>query len=93
MFNVADLFNLKVDIIFYDTTTASFHIDQEDDPEVNEAAWFMSLFNPEMRLKGLKPENVFKQFKPEDRLKGLDLETIEAYLEKTKNQLKESNLL
>jgi hypothetical protein len=37
-FHVADLFNLKVDIIFYDTTTASFHIDQEDDPEVNENA-------------------------------------------------------
>jgi hypothetical protein len=37
-FHVADLFNLKVDIIFYNTTTASFHIDQEDDPEVNENA-------------------------------------------------------
>ena len=30
-FQVADLFNLEVDLIFYDTTTASFHIDQEDD--------------------------------------------------------------
>ena len=28
----ADLFNLDVDLIFYDTTTASFHIDSEDDP-------------------------------------------------------------
>ncbi|ETR69894.1 MAG: transposase, IS4 family protein, partial [Candidatus Magnetoglobus multicellularis str. Araruama] len=37
-FHVANLFNLKVDIIFYDTTTASFHIDQEDDQEVNENA-------------------------------------------------------
>jgi hypothetical protein len=30
-FETANLFNLKVDIIFYDTTTASFSIDQEDD--------------------------------------------------------------
>jgi len=30
-FQTANLFNLKVDIIFYDTTTASFSIDQEDD--------------------------------------------------------------
>ena len=29
-FKTADLFNLKVDLIFYDTTTASFSIDQED---------------------------------------------------------------
>jgi transposase len=29
-FQTANLFNLKVDIIFYDTTTASFSIDQED---------------------------------------------------------------
>jgi transposase len=30
-FQTANLFNLKVDLIFYDTTTASFSIDQEDD--------------------------------------------------------------
>ena len=30
-FVTADLFNLEVDLIFYDTTTASFHVDQEDD--------------------------------------------------------------
>ncbi len=30
-FHTANLFNLKVDLIFYDTTTASFSIDQEDD--------------------------------------------------------------
>jgi hypothetical protein len=30
-FQVADLFNLEVDLIFYDTTTASFHVDHEDD--------------------------------------------------------------
>jgi len=35
-FQVADLFNLEVDLIFYDTTTASFHVDMEDDPEENE---------------------------------------------------------
>lgn len=31
-YKTADLFNLDVDLIFYDTTTASFHVDQEDDP-------------------------------------------------------------
>lgn len=30
-FQAANLFNLKVDLIFYDTTTASFSTDQEDD--------------------------------------------------------------
>jgi hypothetical protein len=30
-FQTANLFNLKVDLIFYDTTTASFAIDQEDE--------------------------------------------------------------
>ena len=30
-FQTANLFNLKVDLIFYDTTTASFAVDQEDD--------------------------------------------------------------
>ena len=37
-FEVADLFNLDVDLIFYDTTTASFHIDYEDDPDENANA-------------------------------------------------------
>lgn len=32
-FNVANLFNLEVDLIFYDTTTASFSIDAEDDSD------------------------------------------------------------
>ena len=38
-FNTAILFNLEVDLIFYDTTTASFHIDAEDeaDSESNAA--------------------------------------------------------
>ena len=30
-FSVANLFNLEVDLIFYDTTTASFTVDYEDD--------------------------------------------------------------
>lgn len=30
-FHTANLFNLEVDLIFYDTTTASFCIDQEDE--------------------------------------------------------------
>ncbi len=37
-FKVADLFNLEVDLIFYDTTTASFHVDYEDNPERHENA-------------------------------------------------------
>lgn len=35
---VADLFNLDVDLIFYDTTTASFHIDYEDNPDEDSNA-------------------------------------------------------
>lgn len=34
-FHTANLFNLEVDLIFYDTTTASFTTDYEDDPAVN----------------------------------------------------------
>ncbi len=37
-FKVADLFNLEVDLIFYDTTTASFHVDYEDSPDRHENA-------------------------------------------------------
>lgn len=36
-YSTANLFNLTVDLIFYDTTTASFSIDQEDDGAENEA--------------------------------------------------------
>jgi transposase len=32
-FQTANLFNLEVDLIFYDTTTASFSVDYEDDPQ------------------------------------------------------------
>ncbi len=32
-FQTVDLFNLEVDLIFCDTTTASFSVDDEDDPE------------------------------------------------------------
>ena len=32
-FQTADLFNLEVDLIFYDTTTASFSVDGEDGPD------------------------------------------------------------
>jgi len=35
-FNTANLFNLEVDLIFYDTTTASFSIDAEDDDEIED---------------------------------------------------------
>ncbi len=37
-FQTANLFNLKVDLIFYDTTTASFHVDREDDGTRHENA-------------------------------------------------------
>ena len=40
-FEVANLFNLTVDLIFYDTTTASFSIDWEDeDPEADNLRKF-----------------------------------------------------
>lgn len=39
-FQTANLFNLEVDLIFYDTTTASFHIDFEDDGERHPNASF-----------------------------------------------------
>ncbi|MEJ2137492.1 MAG: IS1634 family transposase [Desulfofustis sp.] len=35
-FNTANLFNLEVDLIFYDTTTASFSIDGEDDDDSDD---------------------------------------------------------
>jgi len=35
-YQVADLFNLEVDLVFYDTTTASFNVDMEDDPEQDD---------------------------------------------------------
>jgi transposase len=37
-FHTANLFNLEVDLIFYDTTTASFSVDFEDDPERHDNA-------------------------------------------------------
>jgi len=37
-YQVADLFNLEVDLIFYDTTTASFNTDYEDDPDDSDVA-------------------------------------------------------
>ena len=36
-FQTANLFNLSVDLIFYDTTTASFAIDYEDEADENNA--------------------------------------------------------
>ena len=36
-FEMANLFNLQVDLIFYDTTTASFSIDYEDEGDSEEA--------------------------------------------------------
>jgi hypothetical protein len=39
-FHTANLFNLTVDLIFYDTTTASFSIDYEDDDLENDGVNF-----------------------------------------------------
>jgi hypothetical protein len=36
-FSTANLFNLEVDLIFYDTTTASFHIDAEDEDDSEDS--------------------------------------------------------
>lgn len=36
-FHTANLFNLEVDLIFYDTTTAAFSIDQEDDEQSEDS--------------------------------------------------------
>lgn len=36
-FNTANLFNLEVDVVFYDTTTASFEIDFEDAEQVTSS--------------------------------------------------------
>ena len=35
-FETADLFNLEVDVVFYDTTTATFSIDDEDEDDGDE---------------------------------------------------------
>ena len=35
-FETANLFNLEVDVVFYDTTTATFSIDEEDEDEDDE---------------------------------------------------------
>ena len=35
-FHTANLFNLSIDLVFYDTTTAAFPIDQEDDDDICE---------------------------------------------------------
>ncbi len=37
-YHVANLFNLEVDLIFYDTTTASFHTDLVEDPKEDSNA-------------------------------------------------------
>jgi len=44
-FQTADLFNLSVDLIFYDTTTASFAIDYEDDSEESGLRQYVSFTN------------------------------------------------
>jgi len=41
-----------------------------------EIAFFLSLFKPEDLLRGLNPEDVFKQYRPEERLRGLKPEDV-----------------
>jgi hypothetical protein len=45
---------------------------------------FIESLPVEVRLKGIPPEEVFKQFSPDERLKGLTPSEIEAYLQKLK---------
>ena len=46
----------------------------------------LSGLKPEERLSGLKPEERLSGLKPEERLKDLDIEEIERYLQKRKQQ-------
>ena len=52
-FNTANLFNLDVDLIFYDTTTASFAIDYEDEDNEDD------LYNGGLRKRGKSKEGVW----------------------------------
>jgi len=52
-FNTANLFNLDVDLIFYDTTTASFAIDYEDEDNEDD------LYNEGLRKRGKSKEGVW----------------------------------
>ena len=52
-FNTATLFNLDVDLIFYDTTTASFAIDYEDEDDEDD------LYNGGLRKRGKSKEGVW----------------------------------
>jgi transposase len=52
-FNTANLFNLDVDLIFYDTTTASFAIDYEDEDNEDD------LHNEGLRKRGKSKEGVW----------------------------------
>jgi len=46
-------------------------VDEASELTEEEKAWFISLFKPEDRLRGLKPEERLQGLKPEERLRGL----------------------
>jgi hypothetical protein len=45
-FQTANLFSLELDLIFYDTTMASFSVDYEDDPQRHAMQSFASSVTP-----------------------------------------------
>jgi hypothetical protein len=58
-FHTADLFNQEVDLIFYDTTTASFSIDQEDEDVEFEAYGKTEVLEPGLRKYGHPKEGTW----------------------------------
>jgi len=61
-FRTADLFNLEVDLIFYDTTTAAFAIDEEDD---DQGLRKISVGNLEAKRQQLHREQVLRELEAE----------------------------
>jgi hypothetical protein len=72
---------------------------KQDKEWAKRANWtveqFLQHLDPELRLKGLKPEDVLQRFKPEERLVGLKPEEvlskfkpeeIEAYLDQLRER-------
>lgn len=58
-FHTANLFNLEVDLIFYDTTTASFSIDQEDEDIELEAYGETEVLEEGLRKYGHSKEGTW----------------------------------
>ena len=58
-FHTADLFNQEVDLIFYDTTTASFSIDQEDEDMELDVYGKTEVLEPGLRKYGHSKEGTW----------------------------------